>query len=82
MKNKLNALDYNILSLLCEDAQMPNTEIAKRFDVSAGTVHMRVKKMRDLGVIRGATLKLDYAQMGWKLTAFLGIFLRESILYK
>jgi Lrp/AsnC family transcriptional regulator for asnA, asnC and gidA len=82
MKNKLNALDYNILALLCEDAQMPNTEIAKRFDVSAGTVHMRVKKMRDLGVIRGATLKLDYAQMGWKLTAFLGIFLRESILYK
>ncbi len=82
MKNKLDNVDHNILSLLCKDAQMPNTEIAKKFQISAGTVHMRVKKMRDMGVLKGSTLKLDYAQMGWKLTVFLGIFLRESILYK
>ncbi len=82
MKNKLDKLDFIILSLLSEDAQMPYTEVAKRSNISAGTVHMRMKKMREINVIKGTTLSLDYTHMGWKLTVFLGVFLRESVGYK
>lgn len=82
MKNKLDEVDFAILSLLSEDAQMAYTEVAKRATISSGTVHMRVRKMRELGIVTGATLNLDYAKIGWKLTVFLGIFLKESSFFK
>lgn len=82
MKNKLDAVDFKILDLLSYDAQMPYTEVAKKISSSPGTVHARIKKMKNLGVIQGATLKLDYSKIGWKMTIFLGVYLRETILYK
>ena len=82
MGKKLDEIDFKILSLLSEDAQMAYTEVAKRSNISGGTVHLRMKKMKDLGIIKGTTLSMDYAQMGWKLTMFIGIYLKESSAYK
>ena len=82
MKDKLDAVDHKILTILSEDAQMNYTEVAKRAGISPGTVHMRTRKMRNLGVIKGATLSLDYSKLGWKMTVFLGLYLREASLYK
>ncbi|MGB3152912.1 MAG: Lrp/AsnC ligand binding domain-containing protein [Maribacter sp.] len=82
MKNKLDNVDFSILSILTEDAQTPYTEVAKRLIISPGTVHARMKKMRDLGLIIGATLNVDYAKMDWKFTVFLGIDLIISTQYK
>ena len=82
MKDKLDTVDYILLKILSESAQMPFTEVAKKANISAGTVHMRIKKMKDLSIINGATLSIDYAKMDWNLTIFLGIFLKEIGLYK
>ena len=82
MKNKLDKVDFKILGLLSDNAQMPYTEVAKKLCISPGTVHARTKKMKTLGVIKGATLSLDYSKIGWKMTVFLGVYLRETILYK
>ncbi|MEO9891417.1 AsnC family transcriptional regulator [Aurantibacter sp.] len=82
MKNKIDEIDNKILGLLSDNAQMPYTEIAKKLVISPGTVHARINKMKTLGVIKGATLSLDYSKIGWKMTIFLGIYLRETMLYK
>ncbi|AZQ59288.1 winged helix-turn-helix transcriptional regulator [Maribacter sp. MJ134] len=82
MKNKLDQVDFNILSILAEDAQTPYTEVAKTLIISPGTVHTRIKKMREMGLILGASLNLDYTVMGWNFTAFLGIYLTKITLYK
>ncbi len=82
MSSKLDKTDFRILSLLSQDAQMPYTEVAKNAEVSNGTVHLRVKKLKELGVIKGTTLSMDYSKMGWKLTMFIGIFLKDSASYK
>lgn len=82
MKNKLDQVDFNILAILTDDAQTPYTEVAKQLIISPGTVHARMKKMRDMGLVVGASLDLDYAVMGWKFTVFLGIYLTQSTLYK
>ena len=74
MRNKLDQVDFSILNILAENAQTPYTDVAKKLIVSPGTVHMRMRKMREMGLITGATLSLDYAKMGWKMTIFLGIF--------
>lgn len=82
MKNKLDQVDFNILSILTDDAQTAYTDVAKQLIISPGTVHARMKKMREMGLVLGASLNLDYAVMGWKFTVFLGIYLTKSTLYK
>jgi Lrp/AsnC family transcriptional regulator for asnA, asnC and gidA len=81
-KTDLDPLDYKILEILVENANLPYTEIGQRLDVSGGTVHVRMKKMESLGIVKGAQLLIDYAKIGWDITAFLGIYLDKSSLYE
>ena len=57
---QLDEIDKKILGFLVENTRMPFTEIAQRMGVSAGTIHVRVKKMEDTGVIKGSSLVIDY----------------------
>jgi Lrp/AsnC family transcriptional regulator for asnA, asnC and gidA len=81
-KSDLDPLDYKILEILVENANLPYTEIGQRLDVSGGTVHVRMKKMESLGVVKGAQLLIDYSKIGWDISAFLGIYLDKSSLYE
>ena len=45
---KLDDVDRKILDILIDNTRTPFTDIAKRLLISAGTVHVRVKKMEDL----------------------------------
>ncbi|AYA39010.1 winged helix-turn-helix transcriptional regulator [Hymenobacter oligotrophus] len=78
---ELDDTDRKILALLLEDAKMPYTEIARRVHVSGGTVHVRMGRLEELGIVRGATLKIDYAKLGYGVNAFLGIYLLKSSVY-
>lgn len=82
MKNKIDLIDLQIIQLLSENAQITYTEIAKNLIISSGTVHARVKKMWDLGFIVGSTMKLNYKAIGWDLTVFLGIHLKQTNAFK
>jgi Lrp/AsnC family transcriptional regulator for asnA, asnC and gidA len=81
-KFELDPLDYRILEILVKDANLPYTEIGTRLDVSGGTVHVRMKKMESMGIVKGAQLLIDYSKIGWDITAFLGIYLDKSSLYE
>lgn len=80
-EHKLDKTDYGILSILMQDAKTPYSEISNRLSVSTGTVHARLKKMIDLGLINGTHLSVDYKRIGFDVTAFLGIYLEKSDLY-
>ncbi len=75
-------LDLQILGILMEDATIPYTEIAKKLIVSGGTIHVRMKKMQDLEVIKGSHLMIDPQKIGYDICAFLGIFLEKGSQYK
>ena len=77
----IDNVDLKILALLTEDAKMPYTEVAKKVFVSGGTVHVRMRKLEEMGIVQGTTLKMDYSKMGYDITAFLGIYLEKSSLY-
>jgi Lrp/AsnC family transcriptional regulator for asnA, asnC and gidA len=81
-KIDLDPLDYKILEILVANANLPYTEIGQRLDVSGGTVHVRMKKMEALGIVKGAQLLIDYSKIGWDISAFLGIYLDKSSLYE
>jgi Lrp/AsnC family transcriptional regulator for asnA, asnC and gidA len=86
MENKyanfdLDNLDIQILSILMNDSSIPYTEIAKKLVVSGGTIHVRMKKMEELGIIRGANLMINPQKVGFDITAFLGIYLEKGSQY-
>lgn len=55
----IDEIDIQILRLLNEDARRSYSEIADQTDVSQPTVTNRIKRLRELGVIKGFTLNLD-----------------------
>ena len=77
----IDNVDLKIISLLNEDAKTPYTEIAKKVFVSSVTVHVRMKKLEDMGVVKSATLTIDFSKLGYDISAFLGIYLEKSSLY-
>ena len=77
----IDNIDLKIISLLNEDAKTPYTEIAKKVFVSSGTVHVRMKKLEDMGIVKSATLNIDFSKLGYDISAFLGIYLEKSSLY-
>ncbi|KQS33759.1 Lrp/AsnC ligand binding domain-containing protein [Dyadobacter sp. Leaf189] len=78
----IDSTDLRILSLLIENAALPYTEIGKRVFVSGGTVHVRMKKLEQMGIVKGSQLVIDPAKLGWDISAFLGIYLDKSSLYE
>jgi Lrp/AsnC family transcriptional regulator for asnA, asnC and gidA len=78
---QIDKLDKQILSMLMKDSTIAYTEIAKELTVSAGTVHVRMKKLIDLGVVVGSHLEINPAKVGFDICAFLGIFLEKGSEY-
>lgn len=63
------------------NAKMAYTEIAKKLFVSGGTIHVRMKKLEDSGIVKGYSLSVDHTRLGYDICAFLGIYLDKSSLY-
>jgi len=78
---EIDKVDLDILEILSQDAKKPYTDVARKVFVSGGTVHVRMNKMEEAGIVIGSTLDLDYSKLGYGLTAFLGIYLSKSSLY-
>ena len=74
MKRKeLDELDYQILSLIAENARLPFLEVARNCNVSGAAIHQRVQRLTDLGVIKGSEFVLDPEKVGYETCAFIGL---------
>lgn len=62
--------DKLILQQLRDDARMPTKRIATNLDIPRVTVHTRIEKMKDDGVILGFTVLTNYNKIGLPVTAF------------
>ena len=77
-KVNLDEIDHQILDILIDNTRVPFTDISKRLLISAGTVHVRVKKMEEAGIIKGSSLNVDYVELGYSFIAYVGIFLEQT----
>jgi len=77
-KIKLDEIDHQILDMLIDNTRIPFTDIAKKLLISAGTVHVRVKKMEEAGIIKGSSLMLDYKKLGYSFIAYVGVYLNNT----
>src|SRR5436190_17194029 len=78
----IDKTDLKYLEILKKDAKSPITEVAKNVFVSQGTIHVRMNKLQEAGIVEKTTLKINYAKLGYDITAFIGIFLEKSALYE
>jgi Lrp/AsnC family transcriptional regulator for asnA, asnC and gidA len=73
MSYQIDSLDREILRRLQADSRRPFLEIARELQVSGGTIHTRVNRMREEGIIHGSCILLDYERLGYRISAFVGI---------
>jgi Lrp/AsnC family transcriptional regulator for asnA, asnC and gidA len=77
----IDKLDLKIIQEMLENAETPYAELGKKLFVSGGTIHVRIKKLEELGIVKGKKLKVNLGLLGYDITAFVGIFLEKSSLY-
>lgn len=75
---QLDDLDITILNILINDPRISYLEIARLCNVSGSTIHVRMKKIEDLGIIKGSKLLLDTNKLGYDICCFIGISLENS----
>ncbi|MFT3846307.1 MAG: Lrp/AsnC ligand binding domain-containing protein [Lacibacter sp.] len=80
-KLNLDKLDLQIISEMMEDAQISYADLGKKLFVSGGTIHVRIKKLQELGIVKGTRLNVDIKMLGYDMTAFIGVYLEKSSLY-
>lgn len=83
MASKLNVdkLDLQIIQEMLKNADTPYAELGKKLFVSGGTIHVRIKKLEEFGIVRGKRLSVNIKKLGYDITAFIGIFLEKSSMY-
>ncbi|MBA4259589.1 Lrp/AsnC ligand binding domain-containing protein [Sediminibacterium sp.] len=83
MSTKLNLdkLDFQIIQEMMEDAEISYADLGKKLFVSGGTIHVRIKKLEELNVVKGKRLSVDLKSLGYDVIAFIGIYLEKSSLY-
>ena len=80
-KLNLDKLDLQIIQEMMEDAEVSYADLGKKLFVSGGTIHVRIKKLEELGVVKGKKLSVDLKELGYDVIAFIGIYLEKSWLY-
>jgi Lrp/AsnC family transcriptional regulator for asnA, asnC and gidA len=71
MSIDLDDLDRMIITNLQVNARMPFSKIAKEAKVSEATVFLRVKRLQQIGVIKGFRAAVSPSKVGKSLTAFI-----------
>jgi len=74
----LDETDREILRALQSDARKPFSEIAREIEMSSATVHDRVNRMEEAGVIRGYHADVDPKAAGFGTSAVVGLRVEQG----
>ncbi|HNP21484.1 MAG TPA: Lrp/AsnC ligand binding domain-containing protein [Panacibacter sp.] len=80
-KFNLDKLDFQIIQEMMENAEISYADLGKKLFVSGGTIHVRIKKLEEIGIVKGTRLNVDLKSLGYDVIAFIGIYLEKSSLY-
>ena len=67
----MDDVDRKIIRLLQEDARKSFNKISESLGIAVGTAYNRVKSLEDNGILKGYTIMLDSAKLGYGLTALI-----------
>ena len=74
----IDEMDKKILNELNKNARLSFRDLAKILGISVSTISHRVKKMEDLGIIKGYIPLLDQKKVGYDFTAIIEISIEKG----
>ncbi len=74
----VDRLDAALVRLLHEEPRLPVVEAARRLGVARGTVQARLDRLERDGVVRGFGPDVDPAAVGYPVTAFVTLEIRQG----
>ena len=69
--SQLDAKDAKIIGMLKEDSRASTQAIADALGMPRVTVHDRIRRLQERGVVRRFTVELGKEELGWSLHAFI-----------
>ncbi len=77
-KYEIDSLDLKIIKELQQDARKPFLEIARKLLVSGGTIHQRMEKLKEMGVVKGSKIVVDYKKLNQGVSVILGLHVHNA----
>jgi DNA-binding Lrp family transcriptional regulator len=74
----VDEVDRRILNVLHADARISNSALAEAIGIAPSTCHGRVRRLQELGVIRGFYTDINPAAMGLSLQAMISVTLQSN----
>jgi len=78
----IDEIDVKIINHLLLDARMSLTDLSKDAGISSVAIQQRIHKLHKKGIIKGYTSLIDYKLLGYRSSAFVGVFLEKAKHYK
>ncbi len=79
LANAIDAIDWQILSLLQDDARISNVELARQVGLSPSPCLARVRALEERGYIARYVSLLDPVRVGLKVSVFIQVTLEKQI---
>lgn len=73
VRTELDRIDKKLLELLQKDAKTPYSKLSKELGVSEATIHLRIKRLRERGVIKAFQAIVDPEKVGKGIVAIIAI---------
>lgn len=77
-KQDIDEIDLKILQLLVENSLQSNKEIGEKVHLTGQAVGARIRKLQDLEVIEGYTLRCNPGKLGLQVSAFITVFMKSA----
>src|SRR5689334_24958540 len=77
-RGPVDALDAALIELLAAEPRVGVLEASKRLRVARGTVQARLERLQERGVITGYGPEVDPAALGYEVTAFVTLGIRQA----
>jgi Lrp/AsnC family transcriptional regulator for asnA, asnC and gidA len=78
LPEETDKLDVEILRRLRKDARKSYLEMARELKVANATIHERVSKLREKGILKGFHAHLSAEKLGRPITAFIGLITSQN----
>ncbi len=69
----IDSVDRAIIEEYINDSRQSFREVARKTDVSPGTVAARVAKLEEKGIIKKYTVQVDHEKLGYDLTVLINV---------
>jgi Lrp/AsnC family leucine-responsive transcriptional regulator len=63
---EIDDIDFKILKALSRNARISSVELGNKLNLTALTISNRIKKLKDINIIQGFRVNIDFSKLGYK----------------